>query len=203
MNRRDLSPEDFQQLLNWLDPDPQRAGEKYESIRRGLTALFDNWKCLEADSLADETINRVLTKVPNIAPTYSGDPALYFYGTAKRVRYEQLRRPRPEPLMPNTKIVATQESDEKERLHSCLDKCLETLPAADRELILEYYRGDKNVKITCRRQLGERAGVSSNALRVRIFRLRGTLEECISKCLNARMTGNRSQKSSLYAGGPH
>src|SRR5215217_6239143 len=183
MNKRDLSPEDFEQLLNWLDPDPQRAGEKYESIRRGLTALFDNWKCLEADSLADETINRVLTKVPNIAPTYSGDPALYFYGTAKRVRYEQLRRPRPEPLMPNTKIVAT--------------------PAADRELILEYYRGDKNVKITCRRQLGERAGVSSSALRVRIFRLRGTLEECISKCLNARITGNRSQKTSLYAGGPH
>ena len=92
MSKRDVTPEDFQQLLNWLGPDPQRAGEKYESIRRGLTTLFDTWQCAEPDNLADETINRVLIKVQNIAATYSGDPALYFYGTAKNVRHEHFRR---------------------------------------------------------------------------------------------------------------
>ena len=203
MNKRDVSPEDFQQLLNWLGPDPQQAGEKYESIRRGLTTLFDNWHCAEPDLLADETINRVIIKVRNIAANYSGDPALYFYGTAKNVRHEHLRRPRPEPLMRNIKITPTQDIDEKERLHACLDKCLDTLAAVDKDLILEYYRGERKVKIESRRQLGERVGISSNALRVRVYRLRDTLEKCIYSCLEASGRGNKISKTALYTGGSH
>jgi RNA polymerase sigma factor (sigma-70 family) len=203
MDKRDVSPEDFQQLLNWLGPDPQKAGEKYESIRRGLTTLFDNWHCAEPDHLADETINRVLIKVRNIAATYSGDPALYFYGTAKNVRHEHLRRPRPEPLMPDIRIAANQDNEEKERLHACLDKCLDSLSGADKELILEYYRAEKKVKIVNRRELGERVGVSSNALRVRIFRLREQLEKCICRCLEAPRRSNKLSRTSLYVGGSH
>lgn len=203
MNKRDLSPEDFQQLLNWLGPDPQKASEKYESIRHGLTELFDNWHCAEPDNLADETINRVLIKVRNIAATYSGDPALYFYGTAKNVRHEYLRRPRPESLPPNLRIAASQTSDDKERLHACLDKCLDSLNAADRELILEYYRGEKKSKIATRRELGERAGISTNALRVRIFRLRETVGDCVGRCLDGRKKSNKLSKTSLYMGGSH
>jgi len=203
MSKRDVTPEDFQQLLNWLGPDPQRAGEKYESIRRGLTTLFDTWQCAEPDNLADETINRVLIKVQNIAATYSGDPALYFYGTAKNVRHEHFRRLRPEPLPPNIRIAATQGNDEKERVHACLDKCLDSLTAIDRELILEYYRGEKKVKVTNRRQLGERVGVSTNALRVRIFRLRENLEKCICRCIEGPARGNKTSQTSLYMGGTH
>ena len=192
MKERDLSAEDFQQLLNWLGPDRQRAGEKYESIRRALTELFENWSCDEADNLADETINRVLSKVRSVAPTYSGDPALYFYGTAKRVRYEYLRRPRPAPLIVDIRAVSPEDVEEKEQLHACLDGCLNVMPATDREVILEYYRGDKKTKIAYRRYLGEQAGVSRNALRVRVYRLRVILEECIGKCLQKVEKGNRS-----------
>lgn len=188
--KQDLSQEDFQHLLNWLGPDQQRAAEKYESIRRALTELFDNWNCTEADNLADETINRVLIKVRTVAATYSGDPALYFYGIAKKLRYEHLRRPRPVPLKSETRLIAAQEAGEKELLHACLDKCLDTLPTTDKQLILDYYRADKKSKIAARKHLGEQAGVSTNALRVRVFRLRGTLEECISGCL--KRAGNGS-----------
>ena len=202
MDKRDVSPDDFQQLLNWLGPDPQKAGEKYESIRRGLTTLFDNWHCAEPDHLADETINRVLIKVRNIAETYSGDPALYFYGTAKNVRHEHLRRPRPEPLVQDIRIAASQDNDDKERLHACLDKCLDSLSGVDKELILEYYRAEKKVKIANRRELGERVGVSSNALRVRIFRMREHLEKCICRCLEPG-SSNKLSRTSLYVGGSH
>lgn len=184
MNRRHSSPEDFQKLLDWLSPDLQQASEKYEVVRRGLVELFDGWHCVDADELADETINRVLNKVESIAPNYSGDPARYFYGTAKKVRYEYMRRPHPLPLTLDTAAEKTeQEAQEKERLHACLDKCLDMLAPVDKELILNYYRGEKKAKIASRKHLGEQAGVSSNTLRVRVFRLRLTLEECISNCL--------------------
>jgi len=190
MNRPNASPEDFQKLLDWLGSDLQQAIEKYEAIRRGLVELFDNWHCLDADDLADETINRVLSKVEKIAPNYYGDPARYFFGTAKKVRFEYNRRPRPLPL---TLDVPTQKSEqevqEKERLHACLDKCLNLLAADDKELILDYYRGERNAKIKSRKSLGEKAGVSSNALRVKVFRLRSTLEECVSKCVERSEKG--------------
>ena len=190
MNRRNPSPEDFQQLLDWLGPDQQQASDKYEAIRRGLVELFDNWNCVDADDLAQETIDRVLSKVATIAPTYSGDPARYFYGTAKKIRFEYGRRPRPLPLTLDTPAEKTEEEiQEKERVHACLDKCLNLLAPTDKELILDYYRGEKNVKIKGRKSLGEKAGVSSNALRVKVFRLRSTLEECISKCLERSEKG--------------
>lgn len=184
MNRRNASPEDFQHLLNWLGPDQQQATDKYEAIRRGLVELFDNWHCVDADELADETVNRVLSKVEIIAPNYSGDPARYFFGTAKKVRYEYMRRPHPLPLTVDKAAEKNaEEIQEKERLHACLDKCLNLLDPADKELILDYYQGEKRAKIKSRKSLGEQAGVTSNALRVRVFRLRSTLEECISRCL--------------------
>jgi RNA polymerase sigma factor (sigma-70 family) len=190
MNRRTVSSEDFQQLLDWLGPDLQQGIEKYEAIRRGLVELFDNWHCVDADELADETINRVLSKVEKIAPTYSGDPARYFYGTAKKVRYEYNRRPRPLPLTLDMPAEKTEEEIlEKERLHACLEKCLNLLIPADKQLILNYYSGEKTTKIKSRKSLGEKVGVSSNALRVRVFRLRSTLEECISNCLERSEKG--------------
>jgi hypothetical protein len=36
----ELTPEMFEQLLKWLAPDADRAGEKYEQIRRGLIKIF-------------------------------------------------------------------------------------------------------------------------------------------------------------------
>ena len=46
-------------LLEWLDPNLDLAGEKYEEIRRGLIKIFGYRGCSDAEGLADETINRV------------------------------------------------------------------------------------------------------------------------------------------------
>ena len=58
-----LTKEEFDELLSWLDTDPDRAGEKYEAIRHRLITIFLNRQCYEAEDLADETINRVAKKV--------------------------------------------------------------------------------------------------------------------------------------------
>ena len=89
--QRDLTQTEFDRLLAWLDADRDRAAVKYEVIRRGLIELFDSRCCSDAEDLADRTINRVARKVEQLAPTYSGEPSLYFYGVAKHVLQEYFR----------------------------------------------------------------------------------------------------------------
>src|SRR5690349_2354142 len=67
----------FDELLSWLAPDPDAAGQQYELIRRKLIALFRCRGCLSPEDLADETINRVIKKLPLIKPGYVGNPISY------------------------------------------------------------------------------------------------------------------------------
>src|SRR4051794_16211659 len=93
MNReQNITQESFDRLLEWLDADRERAGYRYEAIRRRLITIFTCRGCREAEALADETINRVTIKLPEIADAYVGDPALYFYGVAQKVHLEYLRK---------------------------------------------------------------------------------------------------------------
>ncbi len=90
--KKDSDEKDFDALLSWLDPDRERAGEKYETIRQGLIKMFSWKRASDPEGLADETINRVTRKVAAIREGYVGDPRLYFYGVAKRVLLEEVRR---------------------------------------------------------------------------------------------------------------
>jgi RNA polymerase sigma factor (sigma-70 family) len=183
--RKVLSQADFDKLLSWLGTDRDQAGEKYESIRQALIELFEAWQCLDPDELADETINRVVTRLDELVLTYSGDPALYFYGVAKMVRKEYFRKTRPMELKETLGGSLDKPDDEKELLHACLDECLGKLPPKDRDLVLMYYEGDKRKKIDSRKRLGLELDLSGNTLRVRVHRIRATLEQCILRCLRA------------------
>jgi hypothetical protein len=87
-----LNQREFDKLLGWLDSDRDLAGEKYEAIRRGLIKMFVRRGCPTAEELADETIDKVCQKLVEIADNYIGDPALFFYGVAKNIYREWLKR---------------------------------------------------------------------------------------------------------------
>ncbi|HZT35185.1 MAG TPA: hypothetical protein VFA15_04640, partial [Nitrososphaera sp.] len=70
-----------------------------------------------------------------------------------------------------------------ENLHICLDRCLKELSSKDRRLLLDYYSKDGREKIELRRRLAAELGISENALRIRLSRLRATLKGCIEACL--------------------
>jgi len=178
--------DNFAALLTWLDPDPEKAGRKYEEIRHSLIVIFEWRGGYDAEDLADETITRVLSKVPEIVEGYVGDPALYFYAVAKRLAFEVIRRQQAkEQIEDPEKLRAPKIDDEqndREAEYECLDKCLAQLPAADRELILLYYQQDEPT-ISYRRELARRYGLAPNALRVKVHRIRATLQACVNKCL--------------------
>ena len=170
---------EFERLLLWLDEDRNKAGEKYEQIRTRLIKIFACRGCTEPEDLADETINRVTNRLREIGATFTGEPALYFFGVANKVHLEYLRR-KPTPSLP----VATESSEEAERQSQCLDRCVGQLTPVNRTLVLQYYQENKRAKIEHRRQLADGLGIAVNALRIRAHRIRRSLQNCVQECLN-------------------
>lgn len=185
---RSVSREAFDQMLAWLDSDRERAGQKYEEIRCGLIKIFVCQGCSDPEGLADETIDRVIHKVPEIAPNYAGNPALYFSGVARYILLEYKNRIAQLRLLPSVPPKQIEEDEDIEREYECLDSCIERLTPSNRELILEYYREEKRAMIENRKRLAERMGVTPNALRVRADRIRNSLEKCVANCLKQKGT---------------
>ena len=177
-----LSQESFDALLDWLAPTREQAGLRYENIRLRLIRIFASRGCYDSEDLADETINRVATKVPDIREGYSGDPALFFYAVANHV-YQEYRRKR----VPVPPPVLLANSVELEKQFQCLEKCLELLTTENRELVVDYYQNEKKAKIDHRRLLAGRLGIAPNALRIRACRIRASLSDCVEKCLAQNM----------------
>ena len=67
----------------------------------------------------------------------------------------------------------------------CSSVC-KSLALDKRELILNYYAKEKQAKIDHRNELAQRFGISVETLRVRVFRIRESLAECIGRCLKRK-----------------
>ena len=110
--------------------------------------------------------------------SYIGDPAFYFYGVARNVHLEYVRKP------PATLPIPPADPPEQKELEwKCLETCMDELSAENRQLVLEYYKDNKRAKIDNRKELADRLGVAPNALRIRMHRLRTSLHDCVASCL--------------------
>jgi DNA-directed RNA polymerase specialized sigma24 family protein len=186
-----LTPESFDRLLLWLHHDRDQAGLKYEEIRARLIKRFRQLGCHEAEELANKTIDRVAGKLPEVIGTYKGDPEPYFFRTAFYVHKEYLRKPIIQSLATvDFRDPATPSSEETELLDSCLRHCLDELDQEKRDMILEYYRGDRQVKMQARKALAERLGITLPNLRLRAQRVRSTLRQCILDCMERKAIGH-------------
>lgn len=179
-----LTQKELEHLLAWLDSNYERAVARYEVIRRGLIERFINHGCLDAESLADVVIDRVAKRVPEIYASYQGNPANYFHGVAKNVLLEYYRAKRSEARRspPDTEPTFS------EIYYDCLDRCLSELASEKRELILRYYREMKRAKIESRKKIRQELSLGADALRVRAYRIRKTLEHCVRDCVERNET---------------
>jgi RNA polymerase sigma factor (sigma-70 family) len=182
-NKTVTSQTDFDLLLDWLDNDRETAARKYEKIRQRLIQIFCGRGCYEAEELADITFDRVTTKLPSIIETYTGKPALYFYGTANNVYHEWIRKQTKQKQVELEDAVKIKQNTEANAELDCLEQCLEKLPAEQRNLVIGYYRENKSSKIKIRKQLAEKLGVNSGTLQIRLHRIRQGLRKCIAECM--------------------
>lgn len=177
----DLNQEAFGKFLIWLDPNPDQAGKKYEDIRRRLIKIFACRGCYCPEDLTDETINRVIRKIQDIAEHYAGDPALYFYGVAHNVHLEFVRK-KPAVQQPLPGNVSARAEEEYE----CLEQCMGGLSESSRQLVLRYYQEEKHEKIEHRKRMSEELDIPLNALRIRACRIRMNLQSCVLQCLEKK-----------------
>jgi RNA polymerase sigma factor (sigma-70 family) len=194
--RWELTRGAFDTLLRQLDPDAQRAGEKYQTVHRSLSKFFECRGCASAAELADETLNRVARRLEEGETIYAAEFAGYAYGVARNVLREHARGPEPrtrplDALRPpsHPRLSPFEEEEELRRRESserrlgCLETCAGALPEESRRLILSYYEGDAGERIDGRRQLAARLGIPLNNLRIRAHRIRERLEKCVSACV--------------------
>lgn len=182
-----LTGEAFQKLLFSLDPDVQRAGEIYESIRLTLIKFFD-WRGVHfPEECADETFNRIVRKLE--AGETIVDVKTYCHGVARFVLLESLKKPEHKSTnlenLPPLVAPVQEEPNSNYRLE-CFRQCLQALPPETKQLILQYYQDESRAKINNRTMLAEKLGLPLNALRSRAQRIRMKLEECINKCLKKK-----------------
>jgi len=184
----------FSRLLAWLDDGIDSNGERYLEMRRRLVGYFDRRGRPAADELADETLNRIARTLVEAGSIAVRPPARYCYVVARFVLLEDLRRQRSQvPLdeSRNAHVVRWRvESDQgwllKEHRLDCLDRCLQQLQPAQRELIVEYYADERRQKIERRRDLAKSLGITMNALGIRALRIRDGLMACMGRCPQGR-----------------
>ena len=181
-----LTQDAFDKLLAAFGGDRESAGQKYLEIRSNLTRFFEWRGCSFPEDHADETINRMAKRVAEGEEilNHSG----YAVGVARMLFLEISKgRQREQSALAEigTMPAVYDPTDDDESRLVCLKNCLQTLSPDNRDLILQYYQGDKGEKIENRKKLLKRLGIPVNTLRMRTLRLREKLQSCVEECVSA------------------
>jgi len=184
-----LTQEAFDGLLGSLGPDRDTAGGRYLEIRKNLVRLFEWRGCATPDEYADETLNRCARKLGEGEEIR--DLATYSIGVARmlfrEMGRERGREARPLEEAPEPRTLPADPGDEGEVRIECLRRCLSQLSKENRDLILNYYQGEKGEKIKNRKGLTQLFGIPANTLRMRALRVRERLQLCAEECLQGHL----------------
>jgi DNA-directed RNA polymerase specialized sigma24 family protein len=169
----------FDSFLGWLNPDRELAGSKYKTIHAGLVRIFACKGLNDAEDLADETINRVIRRLPQIQENYRGEPVYYFYGVARNIILECKRR---KELAIGEVDVQVDPGFGVRDEHNCLGHCLGCLSDSKRNLILDYYLYEGHRKVEHHKHMAGQLQITLGAIRSRVFQIRLQLQSCMRQC---------------------
>ncbi|QQS48405.1 MAG: hypothetical protein IPM66_07140 [Acidobacteriota bacterium] len=179
-----LTQQAFDGLLLSLGENRESAGEKYLELRGNLIRFFEWRGGAFPEDQADETINRVARKIDQGEEIR--DPSNYAFGVARMLLLETLRKQERErraiDQLPAT-LAPADDPEESERPLECLKSCLHNHSPDNRQLIMQYYEGERGAKIENRKNLAKQLQIPLNTLRMRALRLREKLEACVADCL--------------------
>lgn len=179
---KEVTRENFEIFLKWLNPEPEKAGNEYERLRFRLITFFSSRRCLYADELADATLNRTVEKVSTLNAETIENKTSYVYAIAKYVYLESLRKEKIFLNIDETKVAA--ENVEKlDFSGECLDKCLGKLEFGQRKFILEYFSESKARKVALHKKKAVELEINPTALRMRACRIKQKLSVCVKDCM--------------------
>lgn len=177
-----LSGDAFERLLAAFASSREEAAVRYESLRLRLVRYFTWERCPFPEERADEAMNRVARRlnegeaILNIEQYAAGVARLL----AKESVTEQIRQQRAYSAWASSRAGERNGQPDAEFEAHCLEQCLqEVLTPDERDFLLEYYQGDRQVRIQSRQRMAARLGIGLNALRNRALRLRDKLDVCL------------------------
>ena len=185
----ELSAGALERLLARLDPDPDAAGEMYVRLQLRLAAFFEHRRFASADEHSAVVLDRLARKIDEGEEVQN--PTAYALGVARLYALELSRKPVVEGVDDWDAVPAArerlstrpeQEGEGEDVRLSCLDRCLEGLPAQDRQMVIGYYQDDRRAKIDNRKELSAALGINMNTLRIRVMRAQRKLEKCVVDC---------------------
>ncbi|MFL6255020.1 MAG: RNA polymerase sigma factor [Pyrinomonadaceae bacterium] len=162
-------------LFQLLEPDSRSIEEGFRQCRFKLVKFFAWRYCEDPDNLADETVSRLLKNVRDGQVISADNPYSYVYAIAVNVFKEYLRAKKKgaaqTDLSEARDVVIQQEADD------CKRQCFEQLPSEKRELLERYYQDDDS-----REDIAKEQGLSLNALRLKVHRIKQGLKRCREDC---------------------
>ena len=176
-------------LLSHLDSDREAAGAKYVNLQLRLSLFFEQRRFSSPDEHAGVVLDRLARQFDEGEDVQNA--TAYALGVARLYALELSRKPIVEgvddwdavPLPPDRRGASSaDEPDGEDARLSCLDRCLDGLPAQERRMVVGYYQDDKRAKIDNRRELSNLLGINMNTLRIRVMRTQRKLEKCVTDC---------------------
>ncbi len=172
----------LENLLDAFHPDREQASQQYEALRKRLIRFFE-WNHTDfPEELADETLDRLARRL-STGEDGILDPAKFAAGVARLLLKEHWRKTahREEALAAMVQDNRETARREQERAHQeertiILEQCLQAIPEQNRILIQRYFSAESRIHIQQRQKLAEEYGISPNALRNRVMRIRMEVE---------------------------
>ena len=194
MKKRNLTDETFGALLEWLSKGDKEPIEEYKIVRGRLISYFEFKGCDDPITLADKTIDRFAQKVYESTPDNEIKYVNYAFGIAKNVYFEYLKKNKEvsteientnldvNKSAPSSDILSEMEFNENKM--NCMRHCLKGLKAKDKRFLTEYYELLESKQIDYRQNLAQKHNISLNNLRVKIYRLKDNLRNCLKNCMS-------------------
>lgn len=181
-----LARTEWESFLYWLNPEPDLAALAYEQIRHALILYFEKRQCADSAALADQTIDRVIRLLPSVIGNFSGPPLRYCYGVANYIfkEYTRIQVRKDGGPVTEARFDPYQPAmvEEQEIIDGCLSNCLGKLDTRKREVFLRYYLAEAQTRSDFRQKLAVHFGLTINALRLQMLRIKEELRICITTC---------------------
>lgn len=191
-----LTQQGLNKLLLQISSNQEVAAQKYNETRQKLIKFFEYQNCAFPEEQADETINRLIKNIEEKDIITYENIGKYCYSIAQNVLKEYWRKKEKHPqsledslqnvtlfIDPNKVEKEVEKRVQKERSLECLEMCLEKVEQTDKDLLYEYYQQQGRQGIESREAIAKKMGLPLNNLRVKIYRLKEKLEQCINNCL--------------------
>ena len=177
---KNITSESFNQLLKAISSDKLEAGVAYTKLRDSLVRFFQLKGDFAPDEAADETLDRVAIKFSQ--NTEIDDLTKYSFGVARFIFLERLKLANKEKIAAEGfyKDKISLKTEEESDGFSPLRECFERLDNEEKNILQTYFADIPHSKlIEQREQFSVKNDISVNNLRLKIFRLRQRLENCV------------------------